>query len=309
MGQDADQIRREIETTRAEMKGETVGAIGYKTDVKARTRDKVTDTKDSIVSKISGATRTRATPSTGRSGRRGCPGEPRRAGARIGRRGLPRRHAYPLDGHRGREGRSHCGSGQGPREGDRSGRPSNGARRSPRRRPRARGDRAERPAARAGSGLERQGRRSGDARPGSLIPSGPVRARREEPMPSRTRSPHAGSGRSAGSAGGSTGWRPSGFAARPRPMPPAALGLRRRAPRRPTMSKAIEGRLAYRRTRAPPGRRASAPGAKGRAGLSGPGRRGRTGIKPMNDEQGRERPADERLGYRSAPQRDATTPL
>jgi hypothetical protein len=55
MGQDADEIRREIETTRAEM-SETVGAIGYKTDVKARTRDKVTDTKDSIVSKISGAT-------------------------------------------------------------------------------------------------------------------------------------------------------------------------------------------------------------------------------------------------------------
>jgi hypothetical protein len=55
MGQDANQIRREIEATRAEM-SDTVGAIGYKTDVKARTRDKVTDTKDSIVSKISGAT-------------------------------------------------------------------------------------------------------------------------------------------------------------------------------------------------------------------------------------------------------------
>ena len=55
MGQEADEIRREIEATRADM-SETVGAIGYKTDVKARTRDKVTDTKDSIVSKISGAT-------------------------------------------------------------------------------------------------------------------------------------------------------------------------------------------------------------------------------------------------------------
>ena len=55
MGQEADEIRREIEATRADM-SETVDAIGYKADVRARTRDKVTDTKDSIVSKISGAT-------------------------------------------------------------------------------------------------------------------------------------------------------------------------------------------------------------------------------------------------------------
>ena len=55
MGQDADQIRRDIEVTRSEM-SDTVGAIGYKTDVKARTRDKVTDTKDSIVSRVTGAT-------------------------------------------------------------------------------------------------------------------------------------------------------------------------------------------------------------------------------------------------------------
>jgi hypothetical protein len=61
MGQDPDEIRREIEATRAGM-GETADAIGHKTDVRARTRDKVTDTKDSIVAKISGAT-----PDTGQA--------------------------------------------------------------------------------------------------------------------------------------------------------------------------------------------------------------------------------------------------
>ncbi len=55
MGKDPDEIRREIEATRTDV-SETVDAIGYKTDVRARARDKVTDTKDSIVSTISGAT-------------------------------------------------------------------------------------------------------------------------------------------------------------------------------------------------------------------------------------------------------------
>lgn len=64
MGKDPDEIRREIEATRADV-SETVDAIGYKTDVRARTRDKVTDTKDSIVSKISGAT-----PDTGETKQR-----------------------------------------------------------------------------------------------------------------------------------------------------------------------------------------------------------------------------------------------
>ncbi len=64
MGQDPDEIRREIEATRADMT-ETVDAIGYKTDVRARTRDRVTDTKDSIVAKISGAT-----PDTGEAKQR-----------------------------------------------------------------------------------------------------------------------------------------------------------------------------------------------------------------------------------------------
>lgn len=52
MGQDPEQIREEIEQTRAEM-GETVGAITYKTDLKSRTRDKVSDTKDKLTGKAS----------------------------------------------------------------------------------------------------------------------------------------------------------------------------------------------------------------------------------------------------------------
>ena len=55
MGEDPDRIRDEIVQTRLEM-GETVDALGYKTDVKARTRDRVTGVKDKIVG---------ATPDTG----------------------------------------------------------------------------------------------------------------------------------------------------------------------------------------------------------------------------------------------------
>jgi gas vesicle protein len=54
MGEDPSRIRAEIEQTRAEM-GDTVDALGYKTDVKSRTRDKVTDTKDRITGKVTGA--------------------------------------------------------------------------------------------------------------------------------------------------------------------------------------------------------------------------------------------------------------
>ena len=43
MGQDPEAIRREIEQTRDRM-GDTVEAIGYKADVPARTKDKVTGT-------------------------------------------------------------------------------------------------------------------------------------------------------------------------------------------------------------------------------------------------------------------------
>ncbi len=47
MGQDPDMIRRDIEDTRERM-GDTVDALGYKTDVKARAGDKVGAIKDKI---------------------------------------------------------------------------------------------------------------------------------------------------------------------------------------------------------------------------------------------------------------------
>ena len=55
MGEEPDRIREQIEMTRAEM-GETVDALGYKTDVKARTEDRVVGVKDRVVG---------ATPDTG----------------------------------------------------------------------------------------------------------------------------------------------------------------------------------------------------------------------------------------------------
>ena len=48
MGEDPDRIRAEIEQTRAEM-GETVDALGYKTDVKARAKDSIQDKKESVM--------------------------------------------------------------------------------------------------------------------------------------------------------------------------------------------------------------------------------------------------------------------
>jgi gas vesicle protein len=54
MGEDPSRIRAEIEQTRAEM-GDTVDALGYKTDVKSRMGDKMTDTKDRITGRITGA--------------------------------------------------------------------------------------------------------------------------------------------------------------------------------------------------------------------------------------------------------------
>lgn len=50
MGQDPRQIRQEIEETRSRM-SETVEAIGYRTDVKTRTRDAVARRKDAAVSR------------------------------------------------------------------------------------------------------------------------------------------------------------------------------------------------------------------------------------------------------------------
>jgi hypothetical protein len=53
MGETPDDIREEIEETRARM-GETVEAIGYKTDVKSRMKESVADKKDSLVGSITG---------------------------------------------------------------------------------------------------------------------------------------------------------------------------------------------------------------------------------------------------------------
>ncbi len=48
MGEDPDRIREEIVQTRLEM-GETVDALGYKADVKARAKDRVVGVKDRVV--------------------------------------------------------------------------------------------------------------------------------------------------------------------------------------------------------------------------------------------------------------------
>jgi phage tail protein X len=55
MGQEPDAIRQEIEGTRERMGG-TVDALAYKADVKSRTKEKVTDTVDSLKEKVTGAT-------------------------------------------------------------------------------------------------------------------------------------------------------------------------------------------------------------------------------------------------------------
>jgi hypothetical protein len=53
MGETPDDIRGEIEDTRARM-GNTVEAIGYKADVKSRMKESVAGKKDSLVGSISG---------------------------------------------------------------------------------------------------------------------------------------------------------------------------------------------------------------------------------------------------------------
>jgi hypothetical protein len=57
MGQDPEAIRAEIEGTRERM-GDTVDALAYKTDVKSRAKEKVTDKVDSLKEKVTGATGT-----------------------------------------------------------------------------------------------------------------------------------------------------------------------------------------------------------------------------------------------------------
>jgi hypothetical protein len=54
MGQDPAAIRQEIEETRGEL-GETMEAIGYKTDVRARAEDFVSEKKNKLTEKVAGA--------------------------------------------------------------------------------------------------------------------------------------------------------------------------------------------------------------------------------------------------------------
>jgi len=54
MGEDPDRIRRQIEQTRAEM-DDTVDALGYKADVKSRTKERVVGVKDKLVGGASDA--------------------------------------------------------------------------------------------------------------------------------------------------------------------------------------------------------------------------------------------------------------
>ena len=54
MGEASDHIREVIEQTRGRM-GETAEAIGYKTDVKSRVKENISDKKDAVVSRVSGA--------------------------------------------------------------------------------------------------------------------------------------------------------------------------------------------------------------------------------------------------------------
>ncbi len=53
MAKDPDEIREEIEETRAEM-GETVEALAYKTDVKTRAKDAIVEKKESLTSRMRG---------------------------------------------------------------------------------------------------------------------------------------------------------------------------------------------------------------------------------------------------------------
>lgn len=55
MGEDPSTIRQDIEQTRAEM-GDTVEALGYKTDVKTRAKNAISDKVGSAKQKVTGAT-------------------------------------------------------------------------------------------------------------------------------------------------------------------------------------------------------------------------------------------------------------
>ncbi len=53
MGKDPSEIREQIEETRGEM-GDTVEALGYKADVKARAKDNIADKRDRVKERITG---------------------------------------------------------------------------------------------------------------------------------------------------------------------------------------------------------------------------------------------------------------
>lgn len=55
MGQEPDAIRREVEATRERM-GETIDALGYKADVKSRTKENITGKVDTVKEKLGMAT-------------------------------------------------------------------------------------------------------------------------------------------------------------------------------------------------------------------------------------------------------------
>lgn len=55
MGQEPSQIRQEIEETRAEM-GDTVDALAYKTDVKTRVKESISDKRERLITQVQGTT-------------------------------------------------------------------------------------------------------------------------------------------------------------------------------------------------------------------------------------------------------------
>lgn len=55
MGQEPSQIREEIEETRAEM-GDTVDALAYKTDVKTRMKESISDKRERLITQVQGTT-------------------------------------------------------------------------------------------------------------------------------------------------------------------------------------------------------------------------------------------------------------
>jgi phage tail protein X len=55
MGQEPSQIREEIEETRAEM-GDTVDALAYKTDVKTRVKESISDKRERLIGQVQGTT-------------------------------------------------------------------------------------------------------------------------------------------------------------------------------------------------------------------------------------------------------------